>query len=182
MTDAVTSLVHREQTPEDREAALEDPRPGLWAGELGADLRELTQDLTDVLIRHELLKRAEDADWAELDRAFGKLPRVRFVVDGLDVRAAVQRGGIDSDPLVRVLAWRAWGHRDRRWFELRGVRRGEELVEHHWGLVELRRGKEQWYAYALADGRPGQRIEADYGSLGIATVKIGDRPRNESDQ
>jgi hypothetical protein len=42
--------------------------------------------------------------------------------------AGQQRGGIDSDPLVRLLAWRAWGDRDRQWFEERGVRKGDEVT------------------------------------------------------
>ena len=33
------------------------------------------------------------------------------------ITATRQRGGIDSDPMVRVLAYRAWKDRDRGWFE-----------------------------------------------------------------
>ena len=39
-----------------------------------------------------------------------------------EVCATRQRGGIDSDPMVRLLAYRAWGDRDRTWFERRSER------------------------------------------------------------
>jgi hypothetical protein len=45
-------------TPEERVAQGEDPRPGVWAGEPGADLRKLTQDQTDALVRCELWSAA----------------------------------------------------------------------------------------------------------------------------
>jgi len=44
-----SSLLDRPATAADDEAAREAPRPGIWAGERGADLRTLTQDETDAL-------------------------------------------------------------------------------------------------------------------------------------
>ena len=41
-------------------------------------------------------------------------PGVRYVGVGGHVE---QRGGIHSDPLVRLLAYRKWANRDRAWFE-----------------------------------------------------------------
>jgi hypothetical protein len=122
--DRPSLLPIRDLTPDERAAHDEDPRPGVWTAELGADLRALTQEQTDVLIRSELVHVAAAAEREEVLAAVGGL-------DGLSsVRVAVapdlvrditrQRGGIDSDPLVRLLAYRAWGDRDRRWFELRG--------------------------------------------------------------
>jgi hypothetical protein len=104
----------------------------VWAGERGADFRALTQDETDALIRAELVLSATAAQRDEVVRAVGKPCAVdlgnahRDGGGGLQAHgilfAHCQRGGIDSDPLVRVLARRAWGDRDRQWFELRAVR------------------------------------------------------------
>jgi hypothetical protein len=131
--DAVTLLPDRPLTPEERAAHDEEPRPGVWAGESHADLRKLTQEETDVFIRAELwyAELRPPAEQAELTAVLGepwhiKLTRPRTSHDGPGpepwvMPAASQRGGIDSDPLVRLLAYRAWGDRDRSWFELRGL-------------------------------------------------------------
>jgi len=124
-------LIERDPTPEDLEAERDQPRPGVWGGEQGADFRALTQDQTDALIRAELVLSATAAERDDVIRAVGT-PRAvdldahRDIGDGQQVRGIVlahcQRGGIDSDPLVRVLARRAWRDRDRQWFELRAAR------------------------------------------------------------
>jgi hypothetical protein len=95
----------------------EDPRPGVWAGEPGADLRKLTQDQTDALVRWELWFSASPADRDDVAKMIGQRHAVRLPVAGFERSdgrlASCQRGGIDSDPLVRLLAYRAWGDRDR---------------------------------------------------------------------
>lgn len=108
-------ILDRDPTPEDREAERDDPRPGVWAGERFADGRRLTQDQTDALIRSELFMRCSIAELDDIVMAVGQPVFFAFMVDGWQRPARVQRGGIDSDPLVRVLARRAWGDRDRRW-------------------------------------------------------------------
>ena len=118
-------LAARVMSPEEHVAHDEDPRPGVWAGEYAADLRTLTQEETNTLVRYELWIGAPREDKLELERALGKPDGVWVgKVDGLDRRAWEQRGGIDSDPLSRLLAYRAWGDRDRKWFEPRGYYRG----------------------------------------------------------
>jgi hypothetical protein len=127
------SLLDRDPAPEDLEAERDQPRPGVWAGEPGADLRALTQDETDALIRQELCELAKDDrrpdEYIAMLAACGG--SLRLVITGARYErgqvvgaeeAHTQRGGIDSDPLVRVLARRAWRDRDRQWFELRAVR------------------------------------------------------------
>jgi len=107
---------HARDLEAERAARNEEPRPGVWAGEDGADLRALTQEQTDWLIRHELHQATQPTD------------STRTWPLQLEHRNAHrQRGGIDSHPLVRLLAWRVFGERDRRWFELRGVRKGDRL-------------------------------------------------------
>jgi hypothetical protein len=114
----------RELTPEERAAHDEDPRPGVWTAELGADLRVLTQDQTDALIRGELVHVAAPAEREHVLAVVGGWDGLRSVrvaaAPDLVREITRQRGGIDSDPLVRLLAYRAWGDRDRRWPELRG--------------------------------------------------------------
>lgn len=102
-------LVDRELTPEERAAHDAQPRPGIWVGDLGADGRVLSQADTDALIRARLVHHVPRPEVRQL--AHGSyLPTFHAL-------ATRQRGGIDSDPLVRLLAYRAWGDRDRRWFE-----------------------------------------------------------------
>lgn len=117
-------LAARDLTPDERAAHDEDPRPGIWTAELGADLRALTQEQTDALIRSELVHVAAPAEREEVLAAIGGWGGFGSVCVAIApdlVRDITrQRGGIDSDPLVRLLAYRAWGNRDRRWLELLG--------------------------------------------------------------
>jgi hypothetical protein len=125
----VTPLLDRDPTPEDLEAERDQPRPGVWAAEHVADLRALTQDQTDYLIRYELCQLTPPTELAAMLEALGMAawwtanspPSWALRLE--KCAAHRQRGGIDSDPLVRVLARRAWGDRDRQWFEVRGVRK-----------------------------------------------------------
>jgi len=104
----------RDLTPEERVAHDEDPRPGVWAGESGADLRALTQEDTDQLIRADLWHNAPLGEHLQLKGVIGELRAVFVAIDeAQEMRIYTQRGGIDSDPLVRLLAYRAWGDRDR---------------------------------------------------------------------
>jgi len=110
-------LPDRALTPEERAAIDEDPRPGVWAGEFGADLRQLSQDETDALIRAELWQEVSSRgdDIGEAQGALGAWREVLRLFNGAPYPLRVQRGGLDSDPLVRLLAYRAWGNRDRQW-------------------------------------------------------------------
>ena len=150
--EEVSLLPDRPLTLEERAAHDEDPRPGVWAGEAGADLRRLTQEETDGLIRSELALEAA---------ALNERSEVRRMIGGsgawlVDPPATRQRGGIDSDPRVRLIAYRAWGDRDRQWFArhwfARGVRRDST------GLPALDRvlgGGLVDGSVALLAGRPG---------------------------
>lgn len=124
-------LPARDLTPDERAAHDEPPRPGVWVGDAGADGRPLNQHRTDILIRSRLAASGDP----EVQRMIGPLVAVQLpllephfgalqsqIPDRSPFRvraipATRQRGGIDSDPMVRVLAFRAWGDRDRRWFE-----------------------------------------------------------------
>jgi hypothetical protein len=58
----------RELTLDERAAIDESLRPGPWAGESSADLRTLTQDETDHLVRREVaMQRRASARALELD-------------------------------------------------------------------------------------------------------------------
>jgi hypothetical protein len=74
-----------------------------------------------------------------------------------------QRGGIDSDPLVRLLAYRAWRDRDRRWFTDRGVRSGDLVAATRRDLdtaaVALAWQGEPVLGRAVADARPGELVQ-----------------------
>ena len=165
-----TPLLDRDPSHADLAAERDEPRPGVWAGEDGTDLRALTQDETDMLIRAELWHNVPPGEQLELKGAIGELRRV-FVSIGerMEMPIYTQRGGIDSEPMVRILARRAWGDRDRRWFELRGLRAGEEVAavrtSFRWRqstdwLCALARPGERWpIGAALADARPGQLVE-----------------------
>lgn len=157
-------------------------RPGVWAGEDDADLRALTQDQTDALIRGELIRSAPAAERAALVRAYGEPREVAVPASspaGTTATCHVQRGGLDSDPRVRTLARRAWGDRDARWFALRGVRKGEGVMGGPLTPISLARRHQMYDGRALQDGRPGDVIEVDYGLIGTARVTVGDRLREE---
>jgi hypothetical protein len=124
----------RALTPEECAARDEWPRPGILLGGLGLDdslRRTFTQDETDTLIRRDLIVHTEPGERHELARIVGApcdvvIKSTRCA--GLHVAPVSQRGGIDTDPLVRLLAYRAWGDRDRRWFADRGVRKGDRVT------------------------------------------------------
>ena len=196
---AVTmSLLDRDPSPQDLEAERDLPRPGVWAGEQGADLRALTQDETDMLVRAELYSMAVSTERAAFASACGGQPGMAQLEDRnpsrvsggqcltTHVLARMQRGGIDSDPLVRVLARRAWGDRDRRWFELRGVRKGEAVAKMMSGAVALAwpgdrtRNSDIVAGRAMDDARPGEEVDVvgvGVGPIGVGTCMVGDRLR-----
>jgi hypothetical protein len=151
-------------TPDERAAHDEDPRPGSCFGPGGGDSYLLTQSDTDILIRVELWSQAPHSARAQFEALIGT-PRWRpgCVTDPL-VPTTYQRGGVDSDPLVRLLAYRAWGNRDRTWFAERGVRSGESLT----GIGRDVRGEievalawpgESVLGRAVADARAGELVE-----------------------
>jgi hypothetical protein len=157
-------------------------RPGVWAGEDGADLRKLTQAQTDALIRGELIRSAPAAERAALIRDFGEPREVVMPSSkpaGTSAACHVQRGGLDSDPRVRALAHRAWGDRDAQWFGLRGVHKGEGVMGGPLTPVSPARRHQMYDGRALQDGRPGDVIEVDYGPIGTARVTVGDGLREE---
>lgn len=100
--------------------------PCEWRG----DGRALDQQQTDVAIVSELYAGTDEDGRAlmmefsntivtgtPIRRRGGDALPVGFIphqIDG-DFRCSQQRGGIHSDPLVRLLAYRAWGERDRAW-------------------------------------------------------------------
>lgn len=181
----------------EREAIAQPERPGRWYGDYDADARMLTQHETDTLIRLEIWntrpEQATDELAKELLDALGGLA-VLLPPECTDaagqLRAMLhQRGGIDSDPLVRLLAFRTWGDRDRRWFELRGVRKNEHVtvaeqvgVARPWpGAVARPWPGEIPYAVALDDASPGERvpikIEGTAPGIGEIWSRAGDRLR-----
>jgi hypothetical protein len=174
-------LAARDLTPEERAAQDEDPRPGVWVRDQGADLRELTQDQTDALIRRELWQEASsrgEDDMREVEGVLGK----PCIID-LGVRlVSTQRGGIDSDLLVRVLAHRAWGDRDRQWFELRGVRKGDRvrtfpfIDDDRASNIVVAWPGERAFGTAQHDARSGERV-AVVDDTGEHRFRVSDRPR-----
>lgn len=112
------ALLDHPPTDADRMAEQDEPRPGM-RGDLY--WRKLTQHETDCLIRGELARIAESTGSPEdLDAIMaitGQSPPALFTRTSDGCTLTIQRGGIDSDPRVRILAYRAWGDRDRRWFE-----------------------------------------------------------------
>jgi hypothetical protein len=132
----MTSLLDaRELTADELEAIADEPRPGVWIEEhevfhnVGStiqregDGRALTQHETDLLIVRELWNdhAASTRPLQDAVAAWLRPPMVRLEADERSIRGVAheQRGGTHSDPLVRLLAHRAWGDRDQRWFELR---------------------------------------------------------------
>jgi hypothetical protein len=150
----------------ERMAMADLPRAGVWAGEHDSDLRALTQDETEILVRAELYARARDAERDEIGAIVGVPRYVRF--RDLEHGASRQRGGIDSDPLVRLIAFRAWGDRDRRWFEARGLRADGDQEPGRQRVLIADPEREQivvLYALELAleedRGRPSLRVHTD---------------------
>jgi hypothetical protein len=197
----VTSLLaERPVTDEERAAVADDPRPGVWAGDPSADLRALTQDQTDALVRRGLFEAMEVRDYEtlrELAQIIGE-PRATHALSNSipprPVAIGAQRGGIDSDPVVRLLAYRAWGDRDRRWFELRGVRKGDLVILTRSGsptAIAAWPG-EEIAGRAEHDARPGEMVEvvgvdpvtleppADQRRRAYARYPVSDRERVDS--
>jgi hypothetical protein len=117
----VTILSAADITPEERAAIADEPRPGVWVQDdtaYAGDGRALDQHETDRLIVSELHRNpAGYGDQGEPVRAVG-FPLVVMLGSSRQPgyeQALEQRGGIHSDPLVRLLAFRAWGDRDRVW-------------------------------------------------------------------
>ncbi len=125
-------LDERELTADERQAIADESRPGVWIetfdmrqtyggpNEAG-DGRTFTQEETDYLVVREIIRVSNHASdvWTEL-ALWNRTVHVSYGdVEPKRIRPAEsQRGGIHSDPLVRLLAYRAWGDRDRRWFDL----------------------------------------------------------------
>lgn len=163
----------------ERAAHDEDPRPGVWAGEPSADLRALTQDETDILIRTELASwlPLSSPERAEVEQIIGRPRRLMVGVPPNRSPAAQQRGGIDSDPLVRLLAWRAWGDRDRRWFEERGVRKGDKVTRlpgRAQSVVAAAWSGDGVIGIAAHDAQPGEEIRVVLGVVGQLPMFAGD--------
>lgn len=122
------------------------------------------------MIRFELYLTASRDERAEIVSVCGGQPGMLVVDDTAEThqadatgsvvghrrRLASQRGGIDSDPIVRLLAYRAWGNRDRQWFELRGVRKGDEISVA--ASLQYPHTGEWPCGAALEDGGPGQLV------------------------
>lgn len=134
----------RDLTADERIVIADEPRNGVWwqpSWMLGgpADKRPLTQEQTDQLIALELrdvyndfphgdvFKLTEHYKPAPLSltaRIIRPEPEMRYVPPE-DRRlspsftfartAHRQRNGIHSEPVIRLLAFRAWGNRDREW-------------------------------------------------------------------
>lgn len=118
-------LDERDLTGDERAAIADEPRPGVWIEEGGGshfgenggvsftttigDGRTLSQHETDILIVTEM--------WNDL----GRRDETRRLISqwlvpmtvGGPAHARHQRGGVHSDPLVRLFAYRTWGDRDR---------------------------------------------------------------------
>lgn len=209
MTILESLFADRQLTLAERAAHDEDPRPGIWAGEAAADLRKLSQNETDILVTSSMWRTIAlsssifmlDEERAMLEAAIGRhammsLPRLTAHLKPQQyIKATTQRGGIHSDPLVRLLAFRAWGDRDQKWFERRGVRRGNMLTDLGWpkheykerilvcrqpsfansGVVTAYDGEYLLRDRAENDANPGEFVYVKtYGQL-----RVGERLRHE---
>ena len=142
-----SALASRELTDDEHAAMHDSERPGIWRashehGWVNGALLELalTQHETDYLICAELwrklvgdeLLREVYACVRELEGIIGThLTRGPVTQGGRILIAQIgsespipitdQRGGIHSDPLVRLIAFRVWGQRDRVWPFVRAV-------------------------------------------------------------
>jgi hypothetical protein len=179
-------LLGRVRTPEDLQAERDEPRPGLVAVKQDPrpwDLRALTQDQTDQLIRFELAQMCRDSTEHEqivqsIDGGAAE-PVINIAVRR--ERYSWQRGGIHSDPSVRVLARRAWGDRDRAWFELRGVKQGDRVcTAPSASLLVCAWPGEASDGRALRDAHPGEMVWVARDDQPVREAKphkVGDRRR-----
>jgi hypothetical protein len=121
----MTLLLERDLTAEERQAIADEPRPGVWIQDAQGpgysmqptgDGRALTQHETNILIGLELWMGSHYPDNHDIEAALGY--RGSTTIDLPDIEggfAFQQRGGIHDDPLIRLIAFRKWGERDRRW-------------------------------------------------------------------
>lgn len=170
----------------ERAAIAEAERSGSWYGDTGADGRMLSQDDTDILVRCELWNRMDlrvldEKVHAEMTGICGPQHVLNLDTDANGWKifhpATQQRGGIASDPLVRLLAFRAWGDRDLRWCENHGVRVGDQLTVDEHGCAARRWEGESASAIfgaCEADAMPGQTItvELNGGTIRVATPQM----------
>lgn len=143
-TDRLPSPAEREAVADEPRAGIWW-QPG-WMTGGPHDQRELTQEQTDSLIGLELRQLINDHPDGPMTRATSayapasidvvietpserrvlpSIASVRTTIGGLSPRVMTlartmhrQRTGIHSDPLIRLLAYRAWGDRDRVWKKL----------------------------------------------------------------
>lgn len=141
VSQLVDEVMPLARTDEQRHAVQMMPRPGLWLGSDLADGRELTQTQTDAMVRFELWRTvglgSDDAHRRVRD-AVGEPMVIELEIAAVGAtnpkfakaltRAVSQRAGIDSDPLVRLLAYRTWGERDVMW-PTRAVGKFTEYLE-----------------------------------------------------
>lgn len=106
-------------TPEEQSARDDEPRCGVWLEEhvgcFSGTGAPLSPEATDHLIAYELLCRLRDDDFDEVAELGRALVPLRLPSGA---QASQQRGGIHSEPLIRVLAFQTWGDRDRTWGEI----------------------------------------------------------------
>jgi len=157
-------LAERDLTDDERAAVADAERPGVWVEDhetpemdpltygpsqtaLRGDGRVLSQEQTDALIVQGLYDHvAWTTSTRELRNAVGNPPLSALLQMRLGsevVLARQQRGGIHSDPLVRLLAYRAWGDRDRKWTRRDTARvfvRDEAALMSFYGFDELEFG------------------------------------------
>lgn len=109
-------------------AISDEPRPGVWIEDFTeidfgpggvraidtGDGRTLTQHETDQLIALELCEGLV-TETARRELAAIANWEIRSAIDLGDARARRQRGGVHSEPVLRLAAFRAWGDRDRAW-------------------------------------------------------------------
>jgi hypothetical protein len=162
----------------ERSALLDFVRPGSWFGAgWDPDGRMLTPEQTDYAIIYMLHQLTDPLDAAELRCITGPLQSAATY--------QCQSGGIHHDPLVRLLAFRAWGDRHRYWFDERGVRKGDRVRRLPAPVFELEPcvGRawpgEPSFGPACADALPGQRVEveAPRDSPPLTLFLVADRPR-----
>jgi hypothetical protein len=166
--EVVSILDASDITPAEQAAIDDEPRPGVWANvpvcSDPGDGRAFDQEQTDILIAAEIWFTSgfgTAQDNRELRALVGEPRGVALDDAGTQRRVATrQRGGIHSDPLVRLLAFRAWGDRDRAWFESANVKaRALEEIAAVYGFDELRMLDQRGDST-----RPEVLFEARYGS------------------
>ena len=123
----MTLLDERELTAGERAAIADEPRPGVWiqdsrgpgySEQPTGDGRALTQHETNILIGLELWMGSHYPDSHYIEAALGYRGSTNVQLEGVAGGWSFQqRGGIHDDPLIRLIAFRKWGDRDRQWFE-----------------------------------------------------------------